>query len=119
VVHGPRDLSPESATTLAPSADPLDLLTDRQLAVLMLVAVGRTVTATATVLGISRETVYVDLRAARAVLRRTPHSRWWHLCTVCRVEPRLRWRRVGRLCYNERRRESRHGSGNGTGRRRR
>jgi hypothetical protein len=58
------DVLTESPTADAPSANPLDLLPLRQLVVFVVRAHQRPLTELAELLGVSRDTVHVDLRSA-------------------------------------------------------
>ena len=86
-----------------PSASPLNLLPLRAFFVLQARAYGRTMAAAARVLGISRETLYQDLRAAVATLRQGGRQAAPR-CERCFDEPALAGRRIGRTCRNEARR---------------
>ncbi len=89
----------ESPTLRLPCGSPLDLLSDREYLVFMAKARRRNMSRIAKTLGISRETLYVQLRSAWATLDRTLRERGGGpLCRRCLAEPPLRGRRIGRHC---------------------
>ena len=85
-----------------PSSNPFDLLPLRQFLVLLAKAHRRPMNALAKVLRISRDTLYHDLHAAEATLRKSvgaatgPEAR----CAECGQEPRMPGRTIGPACRN-------------------
>lgn len=94
------------------SGNPLDLLSDRTLAVFRLKADGRTLRAIGAALGISRSTVRNHLRRARMILTPVAEAveasggvRVARACFVCRIRPKRPGESTcSQACANEYRR---------------